>query len=291
MVSFVRQHVLNEHDYSSKTLLTKQSFLNLAVGPSLTASALDQRWQVGDRDVGLCIFIFPTLNSLGPFSYFSSLCMCVLEAGRMTFEKISLPFFREIVIPLSCSSVFLHFFPQLFYLFVCGRGKISFLYLISLNFYYYYYYLFLAVLKFEFRVSPCLACTLPLETCPQTFFALVIFQMGFCVFAEEGFRLHSSYLCLPRSLDYRHVLLCPTGWLRWGLTNFLAGYASIMCHPPDLHYLTSWDYRCAYLCCSFNSILSYASSFSSVLPKSLKMLNRILFFFSFFRCLNYFWLL
>jgi hypothetical protein len=43
----------------------------------------------------------------------------------------------------------------------------------------------------------------------------------------------SSYLYFPRSWNDRHISSCPAYWLRWGLMNFWAQFASNH-DPPDL---------------------------------------------------------
>jgi hypothetical protein len=51
------------------------------------------------------------------------------------------------------------------------------------------------------------ACAMPLDPCPQAFFALVIFQIGSYSFAwSKGCLIsQSSYLHFPSTWDYRHA--------------------------------------------------------------------------------------
>jgi hypothetical protein len=75
---------------------------------------------------------------------------------------------------------------------------------------------FLLVLGWNLGPYGCWAATLPLDPCPQPFFALIIFQIGSCVFVQDCLRPWSSYLCFLCSRDHRHVPLCLLAcFLRW----------------------------------------------------------------------------
>jgi hypothetical protein len=87
----------------------------------------------------------------------------------------------------------------------------------------------------------------PLDPLLQTFFALVIFQMGLLLLLPAGLRLRSFYLCLLCSEHHRCEPPGPAQWLRWGLTNCFTRLA-LNLHPPELCLLSSWDYRCEPLC-------------------------------------------
>jgi hypothetical protein len=91
---------------------------------------------------------------------------------------------------------------------------------------------FLAVLGFELRTLRLLAGAFPLESYPQSFFALVIFWIGSQVFGRELASDHNP----PAYIVYLGLQVWTTmpefaGLLRWGLANFLPILASYLNLP------------------------------------------------------------
>jgi hypothetical protein len=62
----------------------------------------------------------------------------------------------------------------------------------------------------------------------QTFFALVVCQIGLLTFCHSGLKLHSSYIYLPCNWNYSCAPLEHTGLVLWNRTslNFCLGLAS-----------------------------------------------------------------
>jgi hypothetical protein len=76
---------------------------------------------------------------------------------------------------------------------------------------------------------------------PVAIFALVILQVGSHVFCFAGLDLGSSYLHIPSDWeDWQHHHAQLLVEIR---SCCLFRLASIQ-DPPDLHLLSSWDYRC-----------------------------------------------
>jgi hypothetical protein len=75
---------------------------------------------------------------------------------------------------------------------------------------------------------------------PNPFFALVILQIGFHIFAWASLQLQSSYLCLTGSWDYRYVPSYPACWLRCVFTNFPGLFSNP--DPSNLCISSNWDY-------------------------------------------------
>lgn len=78
--------------------------------------------------------------------------------------------------------------------------------------------LFLVILEFEFRVWHLLVYHS--SHAPTSFFATVIFQIGFHVFAQGEPQAVILYLCFQCSWDHRHIPSCQAYWLRWVLLIF-----------------------------------------------------------------------
>jgi hypothetical protein len=78
---------------------------------------------------------------------------------------------------------------------------------------------------------------------PPALFPLVIFQVVFAFFAWGHSQTDPSAYGLSHSWDHRRQPLCPAYSSSWSLVNFLLTLA-LGGEPPDLHVLSSWDYRC-----------------------------------------------
>jgi hypothetical protein len=63
---------------------------------------------------------------------------------------------------------------------------------------------------------------------------------NFYLFAVLGFELRAFTVSRSTALSVK-------GFLGWGLTNHLPGLA-LNRDPPDLCFLSSWDYRCEHQC-------------------------------------------
>jgi hypothetical protein len=73
-------------------------------------------------------------------------------------------------------------------------------------------------------------------------FCFGYFLLESCVFCQQPTWTTMLLLMPPKYLDYRCVPPCQASWLRWSLANFLPRLTS-SCNPPDLCFISSWDYR------------------------------------------------
>jgi hypothetical protein len=125
--------------------------------------------------------------------------------------------------------------------------------------YYYFCYYYLALLWFEFRDK---TDTLPVIQCPQTFLALVIFQISSYFHIAGLSHDPPTYSCHVTDIPGKHyhplfleMMSCYLfAWVNWNHD------------PPDLYLSSSWDYRGTSSHTAQELILTFKNS-QNVIPK------------------------